>query len=340
MNLTFRATSPKDYGHLRAFLASAFQSHEDDPLLQRSPMHWKYWDPRPDWNGSRSWVLEREGQIVAHVSGLPLSVQSGGLTLHALSLIDWAASPAAHGFGTKLLAQVATLADGLIILGGSDITRASVAKLGFTPAGQFRIYARTLRPFHQAISHQRKGWRVLPRVARNLVRSLPGLKVPPGWRALLTGPEQVDCWPKSRSAAAYPSRDTRFYEYVLRCPTAQCRFFTVWQADRRQGYFCLSSVPGQARIAEMWMESDDPDVWAIGYTLAGREAKASVAAEIVGTSSSRVGAQALTTAGYQPSETLPIMVRASASVTMPELQMQMIDGDGFFLHHGKPEYLG
>jgi Acetyltransferase (GNAT) domain len=339
MKLTFRATSPNDYRQVRAFLASAFQSNPDEPFLQRSQMEWKYWEPRPDWDGSRSYVLEREDRIVAHLSGWPLTFQTSGVTIRALHLIDWAANPSALGFGTLLLDKLATLVDCLVVVGGSDISRRTFPKLAFSPAGEYRVFARPLRPFYHAISHQRKGWRVPLRFARNLVRSFSGVQISPTWQALAASPAQIYTWSQSRCRVLCLCRNAGFYEYVLRCPTAECRLFSVRQADRVEGYFCLSSVPGQARIAEMCMESDDPAVWAIGYVLASREGAALGAAEIVGASSSQTGWEALTAAGYEPCQTIPIMARASTGVTLPVLPMQMVDSDGFFLHHGRPEYM-
>lgn len=338
MNLTFRATSPADYSKVRDFLASTFRSNPDDPGLQRSQLQWKYWDPRLDWDGSRSYVLERGDNFVAHLAVWPLTYKVGAASIRAVQLVDWAANPGT-GVGTRLLSNVARLVDFVIGVGGSYVGRRMMPKLGFSPAGEYKQFARPLRPFHQALSHQRRGWRVPIRMARNLLRSFSGVRVSLAWKAVPASPTEVQSWPESRSDAIYPCRSVSFYQYVLRCPTADCQFFTIRQAGRYEGYFCLTSVPGQARITEMWLESDNPAVWAIGYALASREAVVLGASEIVAASSSKLGSRGLVAAGYTLCETMPIWARAANGGALPELQIAMVDHDGFFLHHGAPEYM-
>ena len=339
MKTSFRATSPQDYEQIKVLLCSAFRCGPNEPFLERSHMEWKYWDPRPGWLGSRSYVLERGGSLVAHGCAWPLLFEGSGGSIRVLHLVDWAADPKALGSGSVLLDKMRTLADGIVSVGGSDTTKRILPKLGFAPVGEFRTFARPLRPFRQAISHQSRGWRLPIRFARNLVWSLSGGQIPPGWQARAVSPEKIESWPRSHGGELCPSRGADFYEYVLRCPTAECRFFSVRKEDRGAGYFCLSLVPGQARIVELWMESDDPAVWGIGYALASRESAAMGAAEVVGAASSQTGWNALAVAGYRLRSNVPIMAQAQTSADFPRLLMQMADGDAFFLHHGKPQYM-
>lgn len=338
MKSTFRPTSPDDYQRIKPFLSSAFQGSPDEPFLTRAHMEWKYWDPRPGWDGSRSYVLERDAQILAHGCAWPVLFQSSAGSIRALHLIDWAAGRTAIGSGAVLLDKMASLVDCIISVGGSEITKRVLPRLGFSPVGEFRLFARPLRPFRQVTSHQRKDWKLPVRLARNLIWSRSA-DIPAGWQSRLTEPQHIDSWPHLQDGALYPVHSPEFYDYVLRCPTAKCRLFSVQREKRPEGYFCLSFVPGQARIAEMWMNSDDPAVWAAGYALAVRESVAMGAAEIIAASSSQVGWDALAAAGYHFHQTVLILARVLKGLTLSALQMQMVDGDAFFLHHGKPEYM-
>ena len=339
MKTSFRATSPKDYEALKLLLRSAFPCGPNEPFLERAHMEWKYWDPRPGWQDSRSYVQEHEGRIVAHGCAWPLLFESSGGNVRGLHLLDWAADPYAPGAGSVLLEKMRTLADCIISVGGSETTKRILPKLGFTPVGEFRTFARPLRPFRQAVSHQRRAWRVPFRFARNLVWGLSGAQIPPGWQAQATSPAKIVSWPRSHGLNICPSRGADFYEYVFRCPTAECRLFSIQKEGRDTGYFCLSLVPGQARIVELWMETDDPATWGIGYALASCESARLGAAEVVGASSSQLGWDALGVAGYRLRDKAPILLRPRETGEVKRPLMQMVDGDAFFLHHGVPQYL-
>src|SRR4051812_29794552 len=106
-------------------------------------LHWKYWLPWPDGSAARSFVLTRNGQIVAHAGVLPLATSSGLRLLHPL---DWASEPDRIGAGAALLKRVAALADGMLIVGGSLSTQRMAKPLGFRSAGDVACYAWRVPP--------------------------------------------------------------------------------------------------------------------------------------------------------------------------------------------------
>jgi hypothetical protein len=341
MKSAFRATSPEDLERVRSFLCSVFRVGPDEPFVQRALMEWKYWRPRPDWSGSRSYVLERKDRLVAHGCAWPIPLRSGTARRRAVHLIDWAADPTVLGAGSLLIDRLMTVAECVISVGGSEMTRRILPKIGFSPAGQFRTFARPLRPFRQFLSHQYRNWKLPLRLARNLAWSLSGARVPTGWRSRAAVPDEIpaDAMPQPHSEVFVPSRDVPFHKYLLTSEAVPYRIYTVHRADQLEGYFCLSLVPGQARVAEMRMKSSDPAEWAIGYALASREATDLGAVEILAGSSSQVGWEALRLAGYQLRGSEPILCRLARGTPPPILELEMVDGDAFFLHRRRPAYL-
>jgi hypothetical protein len=341
MKSVLRATSPEDFEQLGSLLRAAFHAEPDDPLLERAHMDWKYWRERPDWNGSRSYVLEREHRFVAHGCAWPVELRSPTGPLRALHLIDWAADPSAPGAGALLTDRLLTLADCIISVGGSETTTRILPKLGFKPAGEFSTFARPLHPWRQFVSHQHKNGKLPVRLVRNATWRLSGGRIPSDWHSRAAAPEQIPADGRSplRSGVHVPARSASLYRYLLTCTTARFRIYAVHRDDELEGHFCLSFVPGQARVAEVRMKNADPAAWAVAYALACREASSMGAAEIVASSSSQIGCEALISAGYRLREAVPIMCRAAAGVAPRAMEVEMIDGDAFFLHRRRPEYL-
>ena len=49
-----------------AFLRKVFGAADDAPFLDPRLMDWKYFEERPEWSGSRSYVLRVGKRIAAH----------------------------------------------------------------------------------------------------------------------------------------------------------------------------------------------------------------------------------------------------------------------------------
>jgi hypothetical protein len=79
-------TAPEDLPELTEFLLGVFHASSDAPFVRPEMMQWKYFSPRPDWNGSRSYVMRGEGRIFAHSSVAPVTFRPqasrGGDTRH------------------------------------------------------------------------------------------------------------------------------------------------------------------------------------------------------------------------------------------------------------------
>jgi hypothetical protein len=108
-----------------------------------------------------------------------------------------------------------------------------------------------------------------------------------------------------------------------------------------RGYFLLASVLAQVRIADCWVDSDEPADWRALVDCAVTEARLdSQAAEIVGWASDPSQADAFRACGFRARSATPVQVRLSRGLAMPlgTLRVQMLDNDAAYLHEGRNEF--
>ena len=72
MSLEFRATQSEELADVKRFLARVFGSSERSPFIGDVNLRWKYYQPREDFAGLRSFVYSDAGRIVAHACAWPL----------------------------------------------------------------------------------------------------------------------------------------------------------------------------------------------------------------------------------------------------------------------------
>src|SRR5438045_1891812 len=109
-------------------------------------MFWKYWTPRRDWVGSRSFVARRGDVIAAHTAVWPVRIRADGRVIAAVHLIDWAADPSCPGAGIWLLRQMRARSPAMLATGGSSTTRRILPTVGFERHAELHWYARPVRP--------------------------------------------------------------------------------------------------------------------------------------------------------------------------------------------------
>jgi len=315
VSTTFRTTTEADYEQLKILLERAFGVGKQSPLLDRNHMQWKYWSPRPNWSGSRSYVLEKDGGLLAHGCLWPFTLVSRDSRLSGAHLIDWAGEAKASGSGASIARKLTRVVDCMVSVGGAEATRRLLPMLGFRPAGEMWSFVRPLRPFRQTLTHQYKNWKLPMRLARNMLWSLGPKYRARGWTTHQISPGELPLHLLERGLGAEfeAQRSKEFYEYVLQCPIARYSLHLVSRDGEASGYFLLSFVPGQARIAELWMAEADVDSWAAAFTSAVE-------------------------AGYRFYTRAPINCFASGEASCPKIELAMIDGDVSFHHHGHISY--
>ncbi len=215
--IAFRPSTPGDLPAIIELLKAAFEAPDGAPFLDPELLHWKYFAPHPTWREPRGYVLDRDGELIAHGCVWPSTLPG---PLQALCLIDWVSSKAVPGMGIMLARKLGQLGPVMLSIGGSEMTQAIMPKIGFVKQGELLTYARVLRPWGQFLTRpgprDRKAWL---RLVRNA-----------GWS--LAGRAASDLTPKI--IAPDP--------FLAGCPGAEVLAYDL---------FLLTQVGGQSRIAQV-----------------------------------------------------------------------------------------
>lgn len=336
-----RPTSPTDGPQIAALLAEVGLH----PNMGPEELYWKYWEQRPDWPGPRSFVMIRGDEIVAHAGIVWGSYSVGDRRVSTIHLIDWAARANAMGAGVALMKSIGRLADALLSIGGSRHTLEIVPHLGFRRVGEAIGYVRTLNPAGILRSGHGPSWKRLPRVARSMM-----------WTAMAPSDDVDDCRVRrldSKDIGALASefsvpvhgrttfaRSEALFRYVLSCPMTPIKLYAWERSGGKRGYFLLAFAPGQARLADCQVESDEPEDWRALVQCAVQHARRnSDAAELVAWASDAALARVLRECGFHARGTQPIqlLARDGLSIAGADLRVQMLDSDAAYGHHGRAE---
>jgi hypothetical protein len=339
MKRTVRPATAADAAALGALFA--------DVRMDADPQHlsWKYWQPRADWVRPRSFVIASGNELIAHAGIIPGSCAWGTRRVTTIYVIDWVARPGEVGAGTMLMKHAGQMADALLVVGGGAHTRSIVPHLGFRPAGTATGYARPLFPLR--LLRGGATWKLLPRLARAVWRRSPPTATEAGWCTRRLAGEEVSeiasVVPQPAHGMAVTERSVDLFRYLLTCPIVPMQLYGVERAGRLRGYFLLASAPGQARLADCWMDSAEPAEWRALILCAVEQAKRDPqAAEVVVWASDPLLAGVLKTCGFHARFSSPIQVRPARDDAMPEgtLRVQMLENDVPFLLDGRFEYWG
>lgn len=346
MKSQFRATSPADAPAVAEFLQRVFDMGPGLPLTEPRHLYWKCWQECCGWPGSRGYMMTKEDEIVAHGTVVPLTYVSGDIRLRMAHLIDWAADPKSIGSGVTLMKRVAQMVDGVMAVGGSDMTQKVLPALGFKDWGEVTNFALPVRPLKRL-----KGQELSARTGAKFARSLMWwFQAPPvrtkGWTATPIPPEQLASsivrWPRAGQGIAIVERTAETAAHLLRCPAAPMEFWSVANdGSSIRGYFLLAHVPGQARIVDFYIDSEEQEDWRILVQLAVAQARRNPAvAEVVSTGSDRFTRQALLDCGFRARGTYPLRVLVGKGIQLPaaSVRFQMIDSDAAYLHENKIAY--
>lgn len=327
------ATTPESLPEVAAFLRGVYQASSDSPNFDPALLAWKYYEPGPEWEGSRSFVLRKGDGIVAHGSVWPVRLATPSGTIMAVRVLDWASS--APGMGVALMNQIAKRADVVLGVGGSDDTLRVLPAMGFKQRGTARIYARVLRPWRQFRTRTFDGSRALARLLRNANWSRSSLASAAGWTSTRSAPDRhfsfsdrTRDYPESRHVAG-------FLEFMLRCPGAAISYFSLSQNGVPRGYFLLSRVGGQCRLADLRILSEQADDWIAAYSAAAHAAAQDPeSCELISYASVPVASQALEANGFRMRGDMPVLAldRRSLLGEPAHLQLAMLDDDSGYLN--------
>jgi hypothetical protein len=333
-----RATTPEEGPRIAALLAEAGLH----PNMRPADMQWKYWQSRADWPAPRSFVLVRRGEILAHAGVVPGTCAWEGGRARTIHLIDWAARPNAMGAGVSLMKHIGRSVDVLLAIGGSDKALELFGQLAFRPAGVVTAHVRTLHPLRTLRGADGPRWRIVPRFARSALRMAMAPRTGRGnSEAHRLGPDGIG---SLTAEFPYPSPDTAILErneslfrYLLACPIVPIEVYSWERWPLKRGYFVLARAPGQVRLVDCWVSSEEPDDWCALVQCAVEQARRHPeAAELVAWASDPLLCGVLRQCGFHTGAALPIqlLTRKGSSVPPATLRVQMVDNDAAYLCDG------
>jgi hypothetical protein len=340
----FRSSTVADEAAIAALLRESLGLQPGHPMAQPNHLHWKYWEPRADWPGSRSYVYLRDGQIVAHGAVIPNVCLWREHRIKALHVIDWAASRDSSGSGVALMKQIGKLTDAMFSVNGSELTQQIQPIIGFKQSGTtIARYARPIRPLLRLVNPEDRSWRLVPQLVRGVFWTVTApSRRDAEWSAHRVLPDQLAAtsmiWPSPKFGTTVFERSNASMSYLLRCPAVPMELYSVHSRDRPRGYFLLAFAPAQARIVDCWIDSDALADWSAMVQLAVEQAKAHVqVAEVVSMCGDSLLGAAFVKCGFHIRHAVPLWLRAANGVARPDVGIRflMADTDEAFLHNGR-----
>ncbi len=336
MKPSVRASTPDDAPQIAALLSTVFSFGLDAPAVDPHRMHWKYWQEHDGWPGSRSYVLARGHDVLAHGAIVPGTCAFGASRFGVIHLIDWAARPGVPGAGLTIMRYVAALTDTLVAIGGSEQTLSMLPAIGFRPHSVATHYVRALRPVRGMLAATGLGRRTLPRlVAKGLPATATSrFRIRRGWTSRMVPRAEVRNaglpLPQPTADLAVLERRPGLFEYALDCPAARMSLHAVERDGKVRGYFLLAVTDGHARLADCWMDSVEAADWRALIELAAREThRHDDVGSLIVLASDPLLSRTLADCGFVPGRVDPVQLMPSrrAPVLHAQLRVQMLDND-------------
>jgi hypothetical protein len=326
-----------DLGEVMRFLRMVFGVSENHRMFQEDVLRWKCFTPHPFWEGSRGYALRYKGEIAAFGCLMPCRFLTGSGIVTSCNVIDWAASKAVPSAGILLYKDIQGLAGTMINIGGTDDARAVLPRIGFQPRVEIRHYSRVVRPwlhFRQAV----QDWKTPLRMARDYRELMRGrykaVKAVTSRRLERFDGLIGELFPDPAVAQQVVcARTPEILSYFAGCPAARLDVYLLELDRTAAGYFLLSRVHGECRIADLWIRSADPDTWTAAYAAATAVAgKDSNVAQITAAASMPLQTAALESAGYRCTHAEPVFVLDPDGRLggRNDLAVGLLENDGYY----------
>jgi hypothetical protein len=312
------------------FLRTVFGVGENHRMFQEDVLRWKCIAPHPFWEGSRGYALRYKGEIAAFGCVVPCRFLAGPETVGSCNVIDWAASKAVPSAGIMLYKHIQELAGTMINIGGTDDARQVLPRIGFQERTEIHHYARVLRPWRH-FAGSSKDWKSPLRLARDHRELLRNTGVSLAVRRVdkLSGPFRDP----SVTAQIVCARTPESLAYFMACPASAMEAYVMERGNAVVGYFLLSRVDRQCRIANLWIRSAERQDWAEGYAAAATAAALDPhTTEVTAGASLPLETGALEQAGYRRTHSEPVFVRDPNNTLAgrSDLAISFLENDAFY----------
>lgn len=343
--LEFSPTVREDLDAVVSLLLSGFKAEPNAPFVDRRLLQWKYFESGPQWEGSRGYVLRNDNAIQAHCGVWPVHLTVSEKEVTCLCFVDWVSDRNVPGRGFLLKKKLMSFAETAIVVGGTEDTRAVIPKLGFKVASDVRFFVRVARPWQQFRTRPSEGvGRDMARLVRNTAWSRFDVKssVHKGWSA-----EQVHTFDDRlldgcrKREDPTPWRSVEYLNYWLRSPTVSISGFAIQKDKKNLGYFLLSRVGGQTRIADLRLSSTSQEDWNAAYSLAEQVAAADPrTCEIIAVASTLFAELALRSSGFRQRGSAPLFLYDPQKKLRdsPPIFWNLIDGDAAYISDPEHPY--
>jgi hypothetical protein len=353
MALRLQSTALSDLDAVVEALVTGFKVTPDAPFVDRSLLRWKYFEPGPRWEGTRSYLLKDGDAVRAHCGVSPINLEFAGGIVTCLCFTDWVGSQRFPGAGVLLKRKIMGFAETAIVVGGTADTRAVIPRLNYKVAGNVGVFARVVRLWKQFRTRPKGGiGKEVARLARNAMWSrAPAMAIPEDWSAVrLQSFDSVFAPLLNQLSSTHPTpeRSADYLNYWLRCPAAEVAGFAVLKGSRIRGYFLLTRIEGQARIIDIRLvrgegaDLEEQADWNAAYALAAKTAEDDPeTCEISAVASTEFAQAALLSSGFRQRGSHPLALydpqdKLSAA---PAIFWNMIDGDIAYLYNPARPYI-
>jgi hypothetical protein len=323
------------------FVRGVFGADETHRMFQPDVMRWKCFAPHPFWPGSRGYVLRYHGETAAFGCAVPCRLLTGAGTVASCDVIDWAASKAVPGAGLMLYRHIQTLAGTMINIGGTADARAVLPRIGFRVRAERLSFTRVLRPARHLQRAGRRDWKSPLRLARDygeLLRTRHGSGGLAARRIERFAGVAEDVFPDPAvTGQVVCARTAESLDYFLACPAAKTEAYLLEREGQAAGYFMLSRVGAQCRIADLWIRSSEAQLWAEAFAAATRAAGADArTTEVTAAVSLALQIAALRRAGYRSTDSEPVFVWDPGGMLGENggLACGFLENDGFYWNIG------
>ncbi|MFY9907695.1 MAG: hypothetical protein WBX02_02210 [Terriglobales bacterium] len=334
MTAAIRATEPKDLAALAQFLIRIYSFDPSDHHADIDLLEWKYLRSQPEGEGNRSYLLEKNGQVIAHCGICPVTFHlPNATTVNSVTMMDWAADPSVPGAGIRLFRHLMAMTPASFVIGGAPSTRLIVPRLGFQLVEAAPTYSAWLRPWRE--------FRTRPLTGKSTLRLLHGLAHPgrshrwkaAEWNFVPTSQFDDSVVPllaRSKRTWTFCQRTLSGLNHLLQCPHPKMQGFLLKRSADLVGYFVIGRADWEARLLDLVVDSEDAQDWSLACALVTEAAKLNPeVGRIRALAALPILRQALQSNGYWYQYQEPIMLHDPSHLldSAFPVSFQFLDGD-------------